>query len=486
MSDFIAALFVPEVEERWPRLTAIWIAGLFVAGLAGWAYFFAWGSAPLDFHDWLDINVPRLLFLQNALRDGQWPLHMADPASLHDVTDRFLALPDVITTPQTLLLLVIPVPAFVLVDVLLTYSAGFVGLLVLRRHFDWSLATLGGVFLLVLFNGHILAHYSVGHFTWGAYFLFPWVALLLCRFLDGDASWRSAALFAALIFYMVLAGGQHHVTWIFLLLALLMPFCWPRAWWLVAVIVAGGLLSAVRLLPPALEVSAFRAHGLVTDVIGYPSLLHLLESLVMLRREVPAFNEAVPGNIWFFDRSFYEFTAYIGAAGFAILVVGLYRWWRARVPIYRELVVPVLAMTAFSIGSVFRIVRMTQVPLVESERYTARMFSLPMVLMIVMAAAEIDGYLKRASLSVWQRVLALAALAAVAIDVGAGLRLWRVRISSGLFGHGQLDPMTAAIGNHVDPVYTTTVLVGLALTVITAAVLAVLVIRERRSTIDVL
>ena len=143
-------------------------------------------------------------------------------------------------------------------------------------------------------------------------------------------------------------------------------------------------------------------------------------------------------------------------------------------------------MTAFSIGSVYRVVRLTQVPLVESERYTARMFSLPLTIMIVIAAVEIDGYLKRASLSVWHRVLALAALAGLAIDVSAGLRLWRVLISGGLFGHAQVDLRAAALGNHADPVYTATVLAGLALTILTGAVLAVLVIRERRSTIVVL
>lgn len=484
MSDLLLALFVPEVEARRPRLTVFYLAALFTAGLIGWGYVFTWGAAPLDFHDWLDINVPRLMFLQNALQAGQLPLHMADPAALHDVTDRFLTLPDVITTPQTVLLLVMPISTFVVVDVVLSYSAGFIGLLLLRRHFHWSLVTLTGVFLLVLFNGHILSHYSVGHFTWGAYFLFPFVALLLCRFLDGHDSWGAVAAFAALIFYMVLAGGQHHVTWIFLLLALMIPFCWRRAWWLIAVIVSGGLLSAVRLLPPALEIGSFRSRGLVSDVIGYPSLLHLLESLVVLRRETESYSDVIPGNIWFFDRSFYEFSAYIGVAGFAILVVGLYRWWRAAEPIYRELIVPVIVMTAFSIGSVYRVVRLTQIPLLESERYTSRMFSLPLTLMIIIGAIEIDGYLKRASVTVWQRVLALAALGALAIDISAGVRLWRVSISAGLFGNGHIDPATAAIGNHADPLYTTTVLAGLALTVLTALALAFLARRERFLTVS--
>jgi hypothetical protein len=86
---------------------------------------------------------------------------------------------------------------------------------------------------------------------------------------------------------------------------------------------------------------------------------------------------------------------------------------------------------------------------------------------------------------VWHRVLALAALAALAIDISSGLRLWRVLISAGLFGHGRVDPMTAAIAERADPVYTATVLAGLALTAATAVTLAVLVRRERgRGTID--
>jgi hypothetical protein len=103
------------------------------------------------------------------------------------------------------------VPSFVLVDVLLSYSAGFAA---------WSCCAAISTGLSppspacscsCSSTGTSSAHYSVGHFTWGAYFLFPFVALLVCRFLDGDDSWRSVAMFAWLIFYMVLAGGQHHV-----------------------------------------------------------------------------------------------------------------------------------------------------------------------------------------------------------------------------------------------------------------------------------
>ena len=478
--DLIGTLFAPEREARARWLVRACIGGLFLGGLAAWAFLMGWGRAPLDFHDWSDINVPRLSFLQNAIRAGQWPLHMASTESLHGVTDRFLALPDVITSPQSLLLLVLSVPQFVLADVLIHFAAGFAGLLLLRRHFQWSLFAFSLAYLLFLFNGHILAHYSVGHFTWGAYFLFPFVALLLLRFLDGDTSWRSIAQLAAVMFYMVLAGGQHHMTWVLLLLGLLVPFCWSRAWWLVAAAIASGLLSAVRLLPPALELGSFRKAGLVADVIGYPSMSHLIGSLVLLRRETPAFVEALPGNIWFFDSAFYEFNVYIGAIGFALLAAGLYKWMRVAAPMYRQLVVPVLIMTAFSLGSVFRIVRAASIPLLDGERYTARMFCLPLFVMIVMGATALDRHLRQASVLAWHRVLASVALVFVALDIAASIRLWRVAISSGLFGPMAIDLPGAAIANHADPAYSTAILAGLAITLATAAVLLVLVARERQ------
>lgn len=472
------ALFAPEGEVRASWLVRAWLGGLFAAGLIGWAYVMGFGAAPLNFHDWNVINQPRLSFLQNALREGQWPLHMAGTESLHRVTDRFLALPDVITSPQTLLLLFLPVTQFVLADVLIHFSLGFLGLLLLRRHFQWSAFAFSLVFVMFLFNGHILAHYSVGHVTWGAYFLFPFVALLLFRFLDGDDSWRAVALFALLMFYMVLAGGQHHFTWVVLLLALMVPFCWTRAWWLLTVAVASGLLSAVRLLPPALELGAFRHAGLVADVVGYPSVSHLFTALVVLRRESASFAEALPGNLWFFDSAYYEFNVYVGAVGGAILVAGLCQWLRAAAPLYREIVLPIFAMTAFSLGSVFRLVRFAQIPLFEGERYTARMFSLPLFLLTVMAVAAIDRPLKHAGALAWHRMLAGLALLFLAIDVSASLRLWRVGVSSGLFGATAFDPAAAALVHRADPAYATALLAGLGITLATAGGLLVLVVRE--------
>jgi hypothetical protein len=478
-ADLIEALFEPEHEARAPWLVNAFLAMLFVAGLAGWSYVMGWGVARLDFHDWTGINLPRLTFLQNALTAGEAPLHMTGTASLHKVTDRFLALPDVITSPQTLLLLVLPVTTFILVDVWLQFTLGFVGIVMLRRHFTWSLAALAAVYLLFLFNGHILSHYSVGHFTWGAYFMLPWVAWFVFRFLDGDTSMRLLAWLAVTMCYMVLAGGHHHMSWVVLLLTLLIPFCWQRAWWLVAAIAASGLLSAVRLLPPAMELQSFRKAGLVADIIGFPSVSHMLTSLAVLRREHPAFNEALPGNIWFFDSAFYEFNAYIGVLGVGVLIVGLYWWLRDRAARYQALVFPLFIMVALSIGSAYRLVRATAIPLLEGERYTSRLFILPLLFLIVMAVTAIDQRLRHAALAAWQRALVLLGLVVMAIDTAASMRLWRVAVSSGLFGPAPFNPADALVAHRADPAYVRMALAGVAISALTALVLAVLAARER-------
>jgi hypothetical protein len=279
--------------------------------------------------------------------------------------------------------------------------------------------------------------------------------------------------------YMVLAGGQHHLTWVILFMAMLAPLCGRRAWWPLAAAIGSLLLSAVRLLPPALELDSFRDAGLIADVIGYPSLMHLLSTLVILRREQPAFNEALPANIWFFDSAYYEFNAYVGAIGTVVIVVfGLYYWLRSSWPRYWQLAVPALAMVALSLGTVYRIVRAAGIPLFESERYTARMFSLPLTLLIVMAGTMLDQFLRERAVSTWQRVLALFVLAYAAIDISANVRLSRIAVSSGLFGPSSMNEAATLVQHRVDSVYVMVLAAGLVVSFGTAATLWMLAKRE--------
>lgn len=475
----LEAVFDPAAEAAYPVLRTAWIAGLYVAGAAAWAYLLGWGRVPLDFHDWGDINVPRLLFVGTAISSGRWPLHMLNTHSLHDVTDRFLSLPDVVTTPQMLLLPLLGVQRFILFDVLLHYSAGAAGLLALRRRFGWSLFTYAVVSVLFLFNGHILAHYSMGHFTWASYFLFPFVVMLTFDLVDGHAGWAWVARFAFLMFYMVLAGGQHQFTWVMMFLACLLPFCWARARWIVAAIAASGLLSAVRLLPPALSLGAFGQEGWMSDVIGYPSVLHLLRALIDLRREdLGATHAPLAGNFIFFESNYFEYTYFVGVIGAAVIVYfGVWAWLRDREPMYPQVILPTFAVMACSIATVFRIVRATGVPMIMSERITSRMLSLPMTVLIILAGVTLQRFVARASF--WNRVTALALFVLLAVDLSGGVRVWRVTETLRTTHPIALDGTVGQLAYRDDAPYIRALTGGAALTLLTAGGLVVMARRER-------
>lgn len=464
-------------------LRTVWLGVLYLAGLGVWGYALGWSQLPFDFGDWGDINVPRLLFVSNAIQEGKWPLHMLNTHSLHGVTDRFLTLPDVITTPQMLLLPWLGVQRFVLFDVLLHYTFGVLGLLALRRRLQWSLFTYTIVFALFSFNGQIVSQYSVGHFTWAAYFLFPAIVTLLIDFLDRRVGWRWVARFAAVMGYAVLAGGQHHFTWVLLLVGCLLPFALDRAKWLVAAVLASGLVSAVRLLPPMLSLQAFADTGWINDVIGYPSIRHVLTSMIELRREDLALESlALPGNFLFFERNYFEYNFYVGVIGAAvILYFGIYSWLKDREPAYPQLIVPTFALIAMSIGTVFRLVRATGLPLIMSERIVSRMLSLPMTILIVIAGVLLQRLIRRQQLSVWNQLGALALLVLMTIDIAAGVRLLRVPESARSMPRVPFETTTGQLAFRDDPLYERTAISGAAITIVTAAGLLTLAARERRA-----
>ncbi len=146
---------------------------IFCFGFLFWIKFLNYGEIPNDQLDWLQVTYPRLQTLQQSISDYQLPFHIADPFGVKEVTDRFLVIPDLILSPDILLLRFISVPKFILIHLLLCYCLGFLGFMKIKERFLLSFTAFFPLFLLFNFNGFIISHLSVGHLTWGAYFLLP-------------------------------------------------------------------------------------------------------------------------------------------------------------------------------------------------------------------------------------------------------------------------------------------------------------------------
>ena len=64
----------PEEELHHKGARISWFAFLFVIIFIGWGVFLNWGEIPFDFHDWAEVNAPRLAFMKDAVNKGQLPL----------------------------------------------------------------------------------------------------------------------------------------------------------------------------------------------------------------------------------------------------------------------------------------------------------------------------------------------------------------------------------------------------------------------------
>jgi hypothetical protein len=118
---------------RWINIAGL--AALYLAGALLWVYFFNGGRLLFDRHDWTETGA-YYSFMSNALHSWQLPLHMDTTLA---TTDRYLGRPDTLLSPQALLLLVLEPGPFMLANVLVMYTLGCAGLLLIRKRCRLSL-----------------------------------------------------------------------------------------------------------------------------------------------------------------------------------------------------------------------------------------------------------------------------------------------------------------------------------------------------------
>jgi len=420
---------------------------LYLGGLILYGVFLNWGSIPYNYMDWSEVNMPRLAVAQNALQRGELPLHGA-PDILRCGCDRYFSVPDAITTPFLIFLKWLPVGVWALLDIWLMYSFGFWAMIRLRRRFRLTLPLFALTCLLIFFNGHILTHLAVGHLTWGGYFLFPWLVLLVDQFIQGDDSWAWTLKSALLFLAIFLQGSFHQFVWGVIFYAfLVLPF-WRRFWILLRTLAAIALVSAFRILPPILAVGNFdpNFYG------GYPSLFGVYQSLTFW---VSPF-EAMPFQHLGSGLGYWEFDLYIGKLGFWFLILAGLAWLalqvRERKPAW--VLVPMAALVLLSFDRVYLLLRALPIPLLAGERVTSRIISLPFVFFILYATAALAGWGRRFARWQWIFTALLIPVALYqAYNSALFLLAWQVTQSVQAFPAAITDLSLRAASNHPDPLY---------------------------------
>ncbi len=450
-------LFMPAQTTLAKWVVGILLLIVFAAGILHWGIFLNWFSNKFNFQDWHNQVLPYLEFLTKSLKSGQFPMYADSP---YMIPGQYLARQNRPFSPQIFLLYFLDPAQYVLVNVWVFYCIGFVGLLLIQRRYHLSFVSFLALFLLINLNGHILAHFAVGHFEWVGYFLLPYYVLLILKMLDGEKTgWKWLFSMAILMLTMVLQGLAHFFIYCMTILFLIGLFQ-PRYFLTTTKAIAlSCLLSMIRLLPPALQYGG--GTGL-QDLGGFVSVFQLFQSFIL------------PGGNW-------EKEYYVGVIGFAFLLYfGMIRNW-VKDEKYRPLYLPMLTMTFFSIGAIYQPLFVSHIPFADSQRAPTRFIIIPLVFLIILASIQFQAFLDELKQKDWEwekKTIMLFGLALMAYDLVIHSRTWSLQ-------HYRPAPIPGTIrmalaNNYSDPSYVATLIIGSACTVFTLTILIWGVYREWR------
>lgn len=456
----------------------------------------SFGSEAFTAHDWYTCGN-YLKVVREALQTGIIPYHVSQ---LHlffsDISqDRFLGVPAWSMSPQVVFLYLLDPFTFAVVNLLLMYSIGFYGCLLIRREYGLGMIAFTFLFLLFNFNGYFVAKVAAHGPSQLGYFLFPFLVLFLMRAGEkyGGKSERDATrgldqAWLGLLIGLVLAGMLYQGSLHFFVECLTFVLLWGvinfRKWRLSAVMfLAVGLVGAVRLLPAAVTYGAApNPHAVVWGGYGHPG--HFVQALVSTRTHL-----SHPLFTW------WESDLYVGLVGLlALIYFGVWgsflRCGWAKFTGWYAMAVPLLVITFISFRQFKKYVVPDWIPLLNAESMTTRYMIIPLVVLIVIATINLQGFCEKYLEVKRIKYLLLGSLLVVGAFLFNHSRVWRMHrvqdeydwaIAEGLDSEPAHHSMEIAlrIQNHMDDtLYIWAVWGGAVVTTVSIIVIATWIIRQ--------
>ena len=408
---------VQDVQESKHTRIAIWI--IYFIGIVHWLGFFflvfhemsdraliqsfinnpnpveLFESRPFDANDWY-----REMYMQEgvqiALRTHTVPFHlnMTDNPGLSQTfhKNRFLGTPSWTMSPQVILLYFLDTQTFAIVNLLFLYSIGFLGCLLLRKHYQLGLLPFFFLFLLFNFNGYFVEKITAYGPSQLGYFLMPYMILVMFRAMELKFSdcrnHISLGVWLGVVLVAMLYQGSLHLYVECVTFVLIWRLANYRLWRvpLVAFLVTFSV-GFVRLFPAAVSSGTAPNHH-YAEWGGYTSPQILINAFVDLRTQLdsPAFG-------W------WEQSLYVSLPGLFLLVfLGmvpsfLKLSWE-KFTIWKSLTLPCIIMLLISIRHFKHYIIPNWIPLLNAESMTTRYMIIPLALVTVIAAINLQGLLK--------------------------------------------------------------------------------------------
>ncbi len=428
---------------------------LYVMGALHWLVFLDFGSIPMGLLDWKAADFS-FRIIRNALDGWLMPFHTA--STYYFGTDRVFSLPYIFLAPYGILLKWIEPPLFALVHVLVSYSIGYLGTMLIARKYRLQWPGLLAFWLLFNFNGHITSNIAVSVLNWAGYFYLPFFLLLLFHWVETRPTAATAAGIASVVFLISLTGAHHLCNWCMLFIGLLgfYRFEWLKYAALTALLAAG--LAAYRILP-ALTVFPDLKFG---SAAGYPTLQSVFAGFLELR---PPNHPTLNAMGW------WEYDMFTGTVGLGILlfmgIPALFRHKTAagRENLLRPLWLPAAAMTFLSYKEVYWWT-LSALPALGGERVVTRLLILPLVVVAMSAVLRLNetGVVIKSNKVL--RCAGACILGLLALDLARHSWTWRISAMRIAVPHSEVSGIAADLVSRNDPIYVACALTGMGISLV--------------------
>jgi hypothetical protein len=306
-------------------------------------------------------------------------------------------------------------------------------------------------------------------------FLLSWFAELVFALIDGerDAEWEAKMAF--LLFGIFLQGSFHQFVWCVIFLGFLAVSNWKLLLPILRSGIGAGLLSAVRIIPPAMQMGAFDDDFLG----GYRTPIQILRAFIHIIGPADSLDPRHTGAVL----GWWEFDIYTGRTGLIVLFVGALAWLliHNRKFGFPALICPMAVLSIFSIRDVYKLMRFFRIPLFSGERVSSRFLLLPFLFVLIAGFAAIAEFLKGKHWRKAAELLLAAGLIPCCVNLYRHLDTWKVTEAVKGFPYTYTDLSIKVVANHPDKPYTTGLLIGTIISVISAVLILFRANRDKNS-----
>jgi hypothetical protein len=360
---------------------------LYLIGFIFWYKFLGLGQPFIAVNDWVNSNL-HLDTVRLGINHAEIPW---SPSIAYGNNKYFLANPEVVTTPDIILLKIINNSTYIYLHIMLLYSIGFYSLLKISD--KYSLSNYSFILLYVLFNynGYIISHLSMGHFIWTGYFLLPLFIYYLNNFLVSRS--QIYIILNSFLMGFLYLNGSFHIA-IFLCMFLIFSAMWEikNLFPFLKIIILSGLIGFSKILPALiffkhdgrLEIgSKFRF------ITGYPDLSTLLDAFLVQKDHSYMLN-VISGELYW-----HEYSMYVGVLPFIGLLVGVfYAIKKSDHILSAPIIFGGCAILLMSFENTYSIIANAPLPFVGIERISTRFIVIPFLIFLIYGIIGFDSLIK--------------------------------------------------------------------------------------------